>query len=156
MLAAVLNDMWQAPTFWTQWKLNEAEICISGCDNTPLWAHCTIIDALKHLISPAGNSKHRKNKSHEEKIGWLLDGKVCSPNPRAFQMWQICNIIRFYWETRADVWKYINSGGWHGQFWWHERFGWKMKYYVCVNMLQFVAGCYYIFDRLLGRTSYQQ
>lgn len=109
MFSAVINDMWQAPASWNQWKLNEVEIGISRCDNTPLWAHSTIIDALKHLISPAGNSKHRKNKLHEVKMGWLLEGKVCFQNLRALQIWQMCNIPRFHCETIADVSKNGNK-----------------------------------------------
>lgn len=60
MLTAVINDMWPARTFWNQWKLNEVEICISRCDNTPLWAHGAIINALENPISPAGKSTKGK------------------------------------------------------------------------------------------------
>lgn len=50
-------------------KLNEAEICIWRCDNTPLWARGSIIDALKHLISPAASTgwKNDIKKAEYEK-----------------------------------------------------------------------------------------
>ena len=62
MFTAAVSDMWLAAAFWSPWKLNEVEIYISKCDNTPPWAHGTVIDALEHLISPAGNGKYRENK----------------------------------------------------------------------------------------------
>lgn len=72
-------------------KLNEAEICIWRCDNTPLWAYGSIIDALKHLISPAGNSKHGMKKWHEGRL-------TMRTNLNTFQMkW-------LYWETKAEFW----------------------------------------------------